>query len=79
MNNMKYIYMLINESGGEWEDIVLYDNLESATDASKKYKNKRIEIFQIKKGGGYEPIYIFIKEGLLHLENKQPEVIFNLY
>lgn len=62
----------------EWEDVVIFDTLEAALEASLKYKDRKLEIFQIlEEGGGFEPTYAFIKNGKLDITNKLEEVVLD--
>jgi hypothetical protein len=59
---MDFIYMLVCD-GDEWEDMIVYLTKEEAIEASKHYKNARVEVFRKSEKGGYFPSYNYFKNG----------------
>lgn len=64
---MEYLYVLLNDTHTEWEDIVIFTTEEDAIDASNKYSNIRIEIFSKNGLAGYFPTYNYYKNGKLYM------------
>jgi hypothetical protein len=64
---MEYLYMLVNENNGEWEDTIIYTTEQEAIDMSIKYSNIRIEIFRKMGVSGYLPTYNYYKNGQLYI------------
>ena len=67
---MSYIYVLLNQSDCDWEDMVIYDSKEEAIKASIKYPKMRVEIFSKKDNFGFTPTYNYYQQGELII-NKQ--------
>ncbi len=62
---MMKLYMLVRNQC-EWEDMVLYDNEETAIAMSLRYTNARVEIFEKKEGTlSYVPTYSYFENGVL--------------
>jgi hypothetical protein len=61
---MEFIYLLLGNQC-DWEDIMVFTELNEAIEISIKYPNLRVEIFSknINKSG-YTPTYNYYKNGL---------------
>ena len=73
MDSKDYIYVLMPENGGEWEDIVIIKLKEDAINASIKFYKWRVEIFEKNQHTfyGYIPTYNYIKNGKLYFVTNQ--------
>ena len=61
---MNFIYLLISDKS-DWEDLVVFISEEDAIEISKKYPNKRVEIFSKNENkSGYTPTYNFYQNGI---------------
>ena len=60
---MDLVYLMIN--GNDWDDIIIFLTKREAIEASKKFPNRRLEIFS-KTDFGYQPTYDFYKDGVLY-------------
>lgn len=50
-------------NGDEWEDAVIFLDMEKAINESIRYPNKRVEIFARNIDGSYTPTYNIYKNG----------------
>ena len=62
---MEFVYLLLHESGSEWEDIIVLLSKEDAIKESIKRPNYRVEIFSRNNTTGYIPTYNYYKNGEL--------------
>ncbi len=63
---MQFIYVFFN--GADREDTVIFLTKEEAIDASIKYPNAHIEVFQ-KYTFGYQMAYLYYMNGKLYEDN----------
>ena len=59
---MDFVFVLL--CGSDWDDITILLTEEDAINESKKYPNKRVEIFS-KNNVGFTPTYNYYKNGVL--------------
>jgi hypothetical protein len=60
---MEHIYLFLY--GSEWEDTIVLLTKEEAIKKSKKYPDKRVEIFSKTNESEYKPTYQYYKNGEL--------------
>jgi|UniRef100_A0A6C0LR68 hypothetical protein len=64
---MDFVYLLLHESGSDWEDMVIILTEEDAIKESINHPNHRVEIFSKNSTTGYKPTYNYYKNGeLIH-------------
>jgi hypothetical protein len=62
---MEFVYLLLGESGSEWEDMIVFLSKEEAINQSIQYPNHRVEIFSKTNTSGYRATYRYYKNGEL--------------
>jgi hypothetical protein len=63
---MKFVYLLVNGSNSDWEDMAIFLTEHEAIQISIKYPNARIEIFSKYPNHGYLPTYNYYENGKLY-------------
>lgn len=61
----QHAYMLLPRHGAEWEDAVIFLNLEVALRAAA-HTRWRVEVFARRPDGGMIPTYLFYIDGVLY-------------
>lgn len=60
-----HAYVLLPRHGAEWEDAVIFLNLENALHAAAQTR-WRVEVFARQPDGGMIPTYLFYVDGVLY-------------
>lgn len=75
---MVYLYLPIEHECFEWEDLIIYKDLQKVIDKSLKNPKIRFEIFKEMNCGLSKPTYAFIQNGKVNIQNKMTDIQLDL-